>query len=65
MGKSEHVAWVATCEAVQGRNAKVISLEQDLARPRPRPAAEIAKLYGLQGQSKNSQEESVAQETGL
>jgi hypothetical protein len=42
-----------------------LMLEQDLARPRPRSAAEIAKLYGLQSQSKNSQEESVAQETGL
>ena len=40
-------------------------LEQAMARPRPRSAAEIAKQYGLRSQSKHSQEESVAQETGL
>jgi hypothetical protein len=40
-------------------------LEQDIARPRPRSTAEIAKQYGLRSQSKHSQEESVAQETGL
>jgi len=40
-------------------------LEQDMVRPRPRSAAEVAKQYGLRSQSKHSQEESVAQETGL
>jgi hypothetical protein len=40
-------------------------LEQDMVRLRPRSAAEIAKQHGLRSQSKHSQEESVAQETGL
>jgi hypothetical protein len=40
-------------------------MEQEAARPRPRSAAEIAGQYGLRSQSKHSQEESVAQETGL
>jgi hypothetical protein len=35
------------------------------ARTRPRSAAEIAKQFGLRPQSNHSQEESVAQETGL
>ena len=40
-------------------------VEQDIARPRPRSTAEIAKRFGLRPQSKHSQEESVVQETGL
>jgi len=42
-----------------------LMLEQEAGRPRLRSAAEIAKQYGLPSQSKYSQEESVAQETGL
>jgi hypothetical protein len=41
------------------------AMEQEAARPRPRSAAEIARQYGLRSQSRHSQEESVAQETGL
>ncbi len=40
-------------------------VEREAARQRPRTAAEVAKQYGLRSQSKGSQEESVAQETGL
>src|ERR1019366_6302550 len=47
---------LATCSRV---------MEQDATRPRPRSAAEIARQYGLRSQSKHSQEEAVAQETGL
>ncbi len=40
-------------------------VEREAARQRPRTAAEVAEQYGLRPQSKDSQEESVAQETGL
>jgi DNA-binding transcriptional regulator YiaG len=39
--------------------------ERDVTRLRPRSASEIAKQFGLRSQSSPSQEESVAQETGL
>jgi len=42
-----------------------VLVEREAARHRPRTAAEVAKQYGLRSQSKDSQEESVAQETGL
>ena len=41
------------------------AIESKRGEQRPRSANEIAKQFGLQTQSKHSQEESIAQETGL
>ena len=52
-------------ELVRAALVSCAVLERETALPPRRTAAEIAKQFGLQQQPKGSQEESVAQETGL